>query len=297
MKDGFRCIAYCVDDSAEYREMMMVSLYSLSRVCHAGTVARVFFPPWAPPSDEEVDAMRRIASSGRARVSVSTVPRRLERVLRSLSGSGGMKLGPMTYARFLLPEILEGDDQCLYVDCDTLFTGDPEEAMSSFDAGSHRFFRTAGVRDLVRYIRPEREYGAEWYANAGVLLMDLDLWRRDFVAQRYVFDALSNDRHFNDQDVINSNEAPARLPCRMNFLGAWIAADLSVGMYNELYGTSYGSLQDAAADAVLLHYTGGLKPFRWMSGDRDVPERLDCMLGPYYVALGEYEKLTGRKFR
>jgi lipopolysaccharide biosynthesis glycosyltransferase len=297
MKQGLTDIVYCVDENDEYRRMAEISVHSLLSSCRSGLNVRVFFPPWAPPSENEIRRYRAIAAAGGPHIVLGTMPSKYGQMLQMSSSMGRMKLGSMCYARFLIPLVLQDVGQCLYVDCDTLFTKDPTPFLDGLDHESMSFHHTAGVRDLVGLIRPERFYSSPWYVNSGVLLMDLDLWRKHDLPQRYMFDAFTENRHFNDQDTINANCSPASLPCELNFIGAWLNFDVPVSRYNEIYGKSFSSMQEAVSSSAVLHYTGGMKPLRRFSGKDDIPVEQDCMFEPYYQAYTKYAELTGKDRR
>ncbi len=294
MKPGLTDIAYFVDDRDEYRELMMVSLYSLMKSSKGLLTVHAFFPSWSHPSQDQLDRMTRIAGmNGSIHLIIKTVPKKYDIVVKATENV--TPLGPMCCARFLLPLMLENVGQCLYVDCDTLFMKDPVPEISSFYDGSMAYAATAGVKDIVRWIRKEDIYKKpSWYVNGGVLLMDLDLWRGKDLGQRCMFDVLTEHRHFNDQDTVNFLDRPVNLPAEMNFVGGWINYRLPITAYNWLYDRSYASLDEAAANAVILHYVGATKPFNYFGGAQ-VPANYACMLKPFEKVYSEYTSFMERK--
>ena len=276
MRPGLTDIAYFVDASPEYREMAMVSLHSLSSVCRSNIDVHMYYMPGTQPDDAERDALAAIA--GRCRrlsLSVYTVP---ERYMPVLSATARLTpLGPMCCGRFLLPFLLEGSEQCLYVDCDTLFLKDPSEGLSGFDHASARNAASAGVRDIVGLLGYRRGY---WYVNGGVLLMDLAEWRKTDLAQRCLFESLTGGWRFLDQDAVNFVDRPVSLPFGMNLLGGWFNYDIPIGAFNSMYGTSYKGYGEAIGDASILHYTGETKPGR-LESRGPVPGKYEDFVEPY----------------
>jgi lipopolysaccharide biosynthesis glycosyltransferase len=116
-------------------------------------------------------------------------------------------LTPANYARLLLPEMLAGeDDRLLYLDCDMLvlaslrplatidLEGYAIAVVCEPDAGNHP--ATDG----------RLQHPAEIpYFNAGLLLIDLDAWRREDLTRRtFAFiEANQTQLRFAEQDALN----------------------------------------------------------------------------------------------
>jgi lipopolysaccharide biosynthesis glycosyltransferase len=284
-----------VDTNPEYRMMAIVSLYSLLAASNKKFKAHLYFPSWGAPSKDEIDKLTKVCSvNPNASVELYTVPKKYDLILKMSSSVGRMPLGSMCYSRFLIPLMLESVDQCMYVDCDTLFTKDPFDFFDENTFSNSRFASTAGVSDPVRWIRPESLYSVPWYKNSGVLVMDLDLWRKRDLPQKYMFDAFTEGRHFNDQDTINCNEAPVDIPCELNFIAAWFNFNFKVSAYNWLYNKDYPDLEEALSKACIVHYTGGAKPFRLMKSMEKFSERLRPMLDLYSRTYSKFVEIVGK---
>lgn len=96
---------------------------------------------------------------------------------------------PAACARILLPELLPGEKSALYVDIDVLFSSDISELLA-MELGN---FLAAAV------------YENETYFNSGVMLMNLDLMRKEGI-QEQMFAAMKKHRKrlvFFDQDILN----------------------------------------------------------------------------------------------
>lgn len=111
-----------------------------------------------------------------------------------------------TYLRFLLPDLLPDIQKIIYLDVDTVVLSDIAEL---FDVELGKCY-IGGVRDIVGW-ENKKERCAELnvpdidhYVNAGVLLMDLDGFRRDNLSDTLLCTARKKTYPYNDQDIINS---------------------------------------------------------------------------------------------
>lgn len=107
-----------------------------------------------------------------------------------------------TYARIFIPQFLTENGRVLYLDCDTLVNGPLDNLFETDMAGKP--FALSGdciPRSYKKFIgHPE----CLPYYNAGVMLIDLDVWRKRRCTER-VLEELRHPRGPNplgDQDVI-----------------------------------------------------------------------------------------------
>ncbi len=98
------------------------------------------------------------------------------------------------YYRLLIPELLPtSHERAIYLDCDLVVRGDLTEIWKTDMKSNHLL--------AVRNTLPNPHY-----FNTGVLLLDLNLWRRDNISIRSI-EYLKNHRdhiRFWDQDVLNT---------------------------------------------------------------------------------------------
>lgn len=288
-------VAYCVDSSTpDYVDMMLVSVHSLCSVSPEDTEIRIFFPPGEKVPDDALDRLRRIKSAfPGCSMQVANIMQRYELPLKACGPLSA--LGWMTFARFVLPFVMN-DAMCLYVDCDTLFLKDPFPVLRSYYRLSRESEPVAGVRDALSYIgrgkTPDME--CPGYVNGGVLLMDLEEWVKEDLPQKCVFDCLVHRWYFNDQDCVNHLLRPGSLDHRLNVIATWWNCNLGVDAYNRRHGTSYGSLSEAAGDAIVLHYTGRpTKPLQYMDGRKRYDPKYADLMEPYERAYRAYRETTG----
>src|SRR5690242_14963241 len=114
-----------------------------------------------------------------------------------------------TYARIYIPEVLPHSERALYLDCDVMARHDVGELFDCDMGGAWAM----GSPDVQAPFVP---FGVpNWYAsgrtaadlnfNAGVLLMDLDAWRRHGLTEE-LLRYLTDGRHLRaqDQEAINA---------------------------------------------------------------------------------------------
>lgn len=114
-----------------------------------------------------------------------------------------------TYARLLIPEVLPDLRKVVYLDTDVMVCGDVKEL---FDVDLEGFAIGAVWEDYMEengnnaeHLRRLKMGKKHKYFNAGVLLLDLDKWRRDGVFNE-IMDMVPyviNDLKFMDQDLLN----------------------------------------------------------------------------------------------
>jgi lipopolysaccharide biosynthesis glycosyltransferase len=117
-----------------------------------------------------------------------------------------------TYYRFFIPEILPDDEKAVYIDCDTIVERDIGEL---YDEKIESYF-IAGTRDAdnaaLYYVKQDRkQYSDEVleltvpydYFQAGVIVMNLELFRQTFSTKFLLDTAMERNWNFHDQDVLN----------------------------------------------------------------------------------------------
>jgi lipopolysaccharide biosynthesis glycosyltransferase len=163
-----------------------------------------------------------------------------------------------TYARFALSRLLPADvTRVIWLDADVLVAGDLERLWVADLADRHLLAVQDPCIPLVssRYgIRRWRELGlaehAEYF-NAGVMLIDLDRWRRDEIGE-HAGDYLREcgaDATFWDQEGLNAA-----------LCGRWGELDVR---WNHCPGfTSRAKPESARQEPWIVHFAGTLKPWR-----------------------------------
>jgi lipopolysaccharide biosynthesis glycosyltransferase len=170
----------------------------------------------------------------------------------------------------LLGSVLPGElRRTLYLDSDIIVRSDPSR-LWQLDLGGNvigavlsEFGHTLGMERGVRY---HQELGLSpdlGYFNAGVLLVDLDAWRRDDITLRCR--EILRDFHHRvlqyDQEVLNAALAGRWLPLarEWNAMSYWKTPEECQPPY-----------EDYLENAVIRHFAGRDKPW---NADRPVPHR------------------------
>lgn len=117
-----------------------------------------------------------------------------------------------TYYRLLLPQLLPDVSKILYLDCDTIVTSDLselylEDISGCFLAGTRDADSAANYNqdtEYHRYINQVLElFNPYDYIQAGVILMNLDKFRKECGTKKLLKTALNREWKFHDQDVLN----------------------------------------------------------------------------------------------
>lgn len=193
-----------------------------------------------------------------------------------LEGLGELPLGqigPMTYLRLLLPELLPSElEHVLYLDSDLLVRSDVGRLWSRVPLRTS----IAACRDLgaprvssPRALRNWRELGLPAdapYINAGLLLMNLTRWRRENIAARVVeYNRRTADiNRYADQDGINAllcNDCEV-LPIEWNMPSFVESSDLIRNLDDPLSLTLIPDRRTLLRECPIVHYLGARKPWR-----------------------------------
>ncbi len=115
-----------------------------------------------------------------------------------------------TYMRFMLPSLLPNVDKVIYMDVDFIVNGSLQELWSidmknSYFAGAKADVNIASewkwVKSRNRYWNLLENWKGK-YINAGILVMNLDMIRKDNLVE--IWDELAKEKfYYQDQDIIN----------------------------------------------------------------------------------------------
>jgi len=125
-------------------------------------------------------------------------------ILKDCPTHGHIELA--TYFRLMLHKVLPEDvKRCLYLDCDLIVIGDVAD-LWELGLGANEWI--GGVQDA----QPTRELSVlgmpddSEYINAGVLLINLEQWRKEAIEHRFLTFIAEKREHLQwwDQDVLNA---------------------------------------------------------------------------------------------
>jgi lipopolysaccharide biosynthesis glycosyltransferase len=171
-----------------------------------------------------------------------------------------------TYYRLLIPQLLPANvTRVIYLDSDVIVR-QPIEELWKIALGEHSTGAVLNPRPMNYQqlgLRREKDY-----FNAGVLLMDLSLWRK---------------RHIHERALAYAAARPGQLPCAdqdaLNHVlcGAWKRLDLRWNQQSKFFqhsarhlGVSWLALWRARTSPYVVHYSTSTKPWH---ADNDHPWR------------------------
>jgi lipopolysaccharide biosynthesis glycosyltransferase len=170
------------------------------------------------------------------------------------------RISQVMWYRLLLPELLP-IERVLYLDCDTLVVDDVS-SLWTLDMGSQPIAAVTNVfpHDLIH--RPgELGIPIDRYFNSGVLLMDLDVWRRTDCAAAVVHLARHHpDRLvFPDQDALNIVLSEKRVPLHPR----WNAQNSIFYFSWAEERFSAATIAEARSNPAIVHFEGPAQAKPW----------------------------------
>ncbi len=215
-----------------------VRLYLIDAGIESGNIAR----------------LRRVVE--RFQTTLSIIPADLDR----FAGLPVLRYGSAVYQRIALADYLpEEVDRALYLDSDLVVLGDVFELWQVDLHG----FPVAAVENLSPTACRQLGFQRQSYFNSGVLLMDLDQWRKERIRDQVLsFIADNADRLvFVDQCGMNGvlSDRWCRLPA------TWNQQSDIYRVYRHNWrgcGYSRGELLEAIRRPKVVHFTGTEKPWK-----------------------------------
>ena len=183
-------------------------------------------------------------------------------------------ISPATYYRLLISDILPANvNKAIYLDCDIIVRGSLVDLwdtdISNFAVGAvHQMYNE--VEDASRLEYPVH-FG---YFNAGVLLVNLNYWRKYSISFKLIEYLTSHYEtvKMHDQDALNAVlfDKAYVLPCKWNMLHFFFYPDSrtikdgSNGQIINHYSEYKKQLKHNRANPIVVHYVSKPKP--WQMG-------------------------------
>ena len=192
-----------------------------------------------------------------------------------------------SYYRLFISQVIDAD-KCIFIDGDTIVTGDLGMLYDTDLDGSY----VAGVRDTAvqtgkkEFLEHEKQLGIpalDGYINAGVMVLNLKKIRDDGMDRIFIH-AIKDGYRFMDQDIINKFCAGKikYLPVKYNYFTEYYEHASPL----EQTGFSASELRDID-HAVIFHYVGTFKP--WLCTRLKVRQLWWCYAQKAFRP-GEYEE-------
>ncbi len=182
-----------------------------------------------------------------------------------------------SYARLFLADIVPDKyDKVLYCDCDTII----KDSLKGFWNVDFKDELIAGVQDTVDkfFLKAVGLPEGIKYINAGVLLVNLKLWREENIKEEFkkIIDRFNGKVPHHDQGIINCAGGERRIivPIKYNLTSNNYSFDANTvkKMYflDDYYSQS--EVDAAIKNPVIVHFTTGLIGRPWEEGSNH-PER------------------------
>ena len=211
-----------------------------------------------------------------------------------------------TYYRLVLPELLPNYDKVLYLDSDMIAMDDVakiyDENIDGYLLAACHDADTAGLYN--GYEKDKKEYTDKvlklkepyQYFQAGVLLLNLEEFRKRYTTKQILDFAVSEKWQLLDQDILNKlcEGAVKYIDMSWNvmvdFAGVRINQIIALAprWLNEMY-------HEARKDPKIIHYAGPQKP--WFEPEMDFGMQFwECARGTAYyeIMLGRMNRATGK---
>ena len=245
-------------------------------------------------------------------------PLRFIDVTESLARLQSLKISEYSsvsaYARVLVADLLSGNDgRILYLDCDTLVCAGLHDLLGLSLEGRPIAMGLDCLRNEYKRVIGLPEDAP--YYNSGVLLIDLERWRRCNCMERLI-DHMRNIRSnyaLADQDLLNVvlKDDIVRIPARFNLLSQMLLHDhaglKTVYGLRESYWIGAEELEEAKRAPAIYHFSGNTFIRPWYSNSRhpmaaEYHRRIresewgDTRLAPFRAPLPYRIQLLGYRF-
>lgn len=191
--------------------------------------------------------------------------------------NAGKHITNATYFRYKIAELCPDIDKMIYLDCDVIVNQSLSELFSTDLTG----YYLGGVEDVGYYYwknyNPDFIYKDGFYINAGMLLINLDAWRKNNLFKKFVEFTLNEASKIaiGDQDVINQvcKGKIKQLDYKWNVQDSFYRAEPE-----RANNPNCEQIIEAANNPAVIHYTNSRKPW----SDLNMPKALlwlyfDCI--------------------
>lgn len=262
MKEKNLIVAYSSDDN--YAKFLGISMYSLFQSNTEMEQITVYIMDAGIKQDSK-DKLLSVANEFNREV----VFVNMDDALSSLDlHMGARKISIASYARLFMTTIIpESVDRIIYLDCDTIIM-DSLYDMWNTEMGTNLI---AGVQDTVdtfyhKIIGLEKSVP---YFNAGILLINLEQWRREDMQTKFldIIKRFDGNVPHHDQGCINcaSQERRTVIDVRYNFTSNMYSFSEKtikrIYFIDDFY--SQAEIDAAKAKPAIVHFTSGLVGRPW----------------------------------
>jgi lipopolysaccharide biosynthesis glycosyltransferase len=168
-----------------------------------------------------------------------------------------------TYYRLLAPSLVR-ERRVIYLDSDLIVCSDLSKVWdTNLEGQAVAACPNVGIPSCLGEMSSWREQGLnprDPYFNAGVLLMDLDKWREDNVAQSVLANITNYEGvyEFADQDGLNAVLSDN-----------WL--ELNKEWNAQISNDAFDLTTTPVSEVGIIHYTGAFKPWQWQAYGKRLP--------------------------
>ncbi|MBQ2315005.1 MAG: glycosyltransferase family 8 protein [Treponema sp.] len=288
-------IAYACADN--YAPVLGVSLYSLCKN-NAGTNLHVYVLDYEI-SDENKERLRRTVQAYGKEIDFVPLKETLSFLSRHVGsyGSDGLE-GFICYAYCFIAELLPEIRRMLYLDCDTLVTGDISGAYN-FALDKDRFIGECPDAVRCEYKKVIGLPPEAVYYSSGCILLDLDGWR-NHGASDILLREIKSGRQFPlcDQDLMVTSlyEHIQPMPVKYNYLSQYFlysGKDAAFVLGLDYFARHAQEFDGGSGAAVLYHFCGNTFIRPWF---RNSHHPLKALYDRYYYE-SEWKDVEQRSFK
>ena len=174
---------------------------------------------------------------------------------------GSARFGKVAWYRVLLPELLQNAERVLYLDADTIIRRD----LSPLWDTDLRDYPVGAVANplypfMSRAFLDELQISSDNYFNSGVLLFDLEMWRRENLSDEVLTRAANQTgQEWPDQNALN-----VVLRRRWKTLSPeWNAQNTIFDLPDENLPFPREEVELARRDPAIIHFIGPYKPWHY----------------------------------
>lgn len=253
MSNEYHILCSTDDNYAQHCAVLMCSVYCNN----SGNI--IFHIVESDLSDDNKIKLRKIADDYNQRVFFHNFTLKNKEFYKLGIGSAS---SIVTYYRIFITSIIDDPliDRILYLDCDIVVNSDISELFKL----SLTDWPIAAVRDVLYPVNDIHRHNIglgynDRYFNAGVLLFNLSMWRRNHYEEKLIeFCKGDNYAYFADQDALNSV-----------FMGRWLELSpcwnrFNLVKYKDVYFKTKADELDFIYEPKIVHYASPIaRP--WMN--------------------------------
>lgn len=176
-----------------------------------------------------------------------------------------------SYARLFLSELIPNEiKKIIYLDADIIINNDLYNIWNSIITEYH----VGGVRDTLPNSDSKIRIGlscTDEYINAGILLINLEKWRKDNIQQKFINFLLKHNGnvHHHDQGIINAVcQNKLILHPKYNLTSTYLSHPYLLLAKTNIPFYSHRDVEEAIVNPVIIHYTEGFYNRPWIANSK-----------------------------